>query len=165
VKAGSVGGFTLLEAMLASAVLAMTITGITVPFTVGAANEEVEFRNTLAVALGADMLEEILSRPYSDGRYTPGPASGETRATYNCMTDYDGYTEADGGIVASDGNVVADPASPGLSRTVSSKYVYVTGQSTLINPTFISIAVTISYKNQPIVTLTRLVFMGKKNGS
>jgi hypothetical protein len=111
------------------------------------------------------MLEEILSKSYSDGRYTPGPTPGETRATFDCMTDYDGYAESAGSIVASDGNVVVDPASPGLSRSVSAKYVYVTGQNTSVNPTFIRIAVTVSYQNQPLITLTRLVFMGKKNGS
>lgn len=158
-------GFTLIEAMLASAVLAAAITGVTVPFTVGAMNQEVESRNTLAVSLAADMLEEILSKPYSDGRYTAGHAPGETRATYNCMTDYDGYPEADGYIVASDGMLVAGPASTGLSRIVSAKYVYVTGQSTSVNPTFIRITVTVSYKNLPIVKLSRLVYMSKKNGS
>jgi hypothetical protein len=81
------------------------------------------------------------------------------------MTDYDGYTESPGNIVASDGSVVMDPASPGLSRTVSAKYVYVSGQNISVNPTFIRIAVTICYNNQSIVTLTRLAYMDKKNGA
>jgi hypothetical protein len=155
----------MVEALLATTVLAIAIMGITVPFTVGAVNQEVESRNTLAVALAGDMLEEIQSKPYSDGRYTPGPVAGQTRATFNCMTDYDGYTESPGNIVASDGSVVMDPASPGLSRTVSAKYVYVSGQNISVNPTFIRIAVTICYNNQSIVTLTRLAYMDKKNGA
>ena len=58
-------------------------------------------------------------------------------------------------------HVADDPAAEGLSRRVSTTYVFVTGQDTSEAPTFIRVIVEMSYRDQPILTLTRLVYAVK----
>ena len=75
-----------MEALLASAVLAIGASTIILPFTTAARNEEVDGRRTLAAQLGQEMMEEILSKPFEDpqGSGGLGPESGETsRSLYD----------------------------------------------------------------------------------
>jgi len=154
-------GFTLTEALLAAVVLSMAITGIVMPFTAGAQNEQNDARGTLAVALGQEMMEEILAKPFRDpqGSSGPGPEPGEnTRNRFDNIDDYDGYSEFDGELVGFNGTAIDGPAAVGLSRHVTAAYVYVAGQDTSGDATFIRIKVEVKYRNQPVVTLTRLVY-------
>ena len=154
-------GFTLIEALLAAVVLSMAITAIVMPFTAGAQNEQNDARGTLAVALGQEMMEEILAKPFRDpqGSSEPGPEPGEqTRDLFDNIDDYNGYSEFDGEIVGFNGTAIDDPAAVGLSRQVSAAYVYVAGQETSEDATFIRIKVEVKYRGQPLVTLTRLVY-------
>jgi type II secretory pathway pseudopilin PulG len=152
-------GFTLLEALLAAVVLAMAVTAITMPFTAGAQNEGFDARRTLAVSLAQEMMEETLTKPFDDpnGIMTPGPEPGETsRDKFDNIDDYHGYKEPAGCITSLDGSIISSPASVGLSREVTCTYVYVNGQSP--PPTFIRVVVVVKHKDQPLVTLTRLVY-------
>jgi MSHA pilin protein MshD len=154
-------GFTLAEALLAAAILALAITAITMPFAAGAANEQVDGRQTLAVALAQEMMEEILAKPFDDpqGASSPGPETGETsRNRFDNVDDYHGYTETPGHIADGSGTVITGPAAAGLSRHVTAQYVYVTGQSTSGPATFIRVTVEVRHNNTPVVTLTRLVY-------
>ncbi len=154
-------GFTLIEALIAASVLAMAIAAITMPFTVGAQNELADSRRTLAVSLAQEMMEEILDKPFSDpnGASKPGPEPGETsRSKFDNIDDYDGYVEQAGEIADAFGVVNNEPASVGLSRHVSATYVYVSGQDSSEDPTFIRVTVEIHFKNQVVITLTRLVY-------
>lgn len=154
-------GFTLIEALLAAIILSMAIMAITMPFSAGAESQASDAKRTLAVCLAQDMMEEILSKPYNDpgGVQTPGPEPGETsRSLYDNMDDYNGYTEAAGQIKDSDGKLVTDQASVGLSRTVTATYVYVSGQDHAKPATFLRVTVEVDYRNSPMVTLSRLVF-------
>ena len=153
--------FTLLEALLAAAVLAMAITAILMPFTAGTQQEQVDARRTLAVNLAEEMMEEILAKPFRDpdGATSPGPEPGETsRSEFDNLDDYDGYTEPEGGVTSFDGGIVSDPAAVGLSRYVSAGYVYVSGQDTAEEPTFVRVCLVIKFRGSPVVTLTRLVY-------
>ena len=77
-------GFTLMEALLATAILAMAIFAITMPFSTAAASEQLDGRQTLAVALAQEMMEEILAKPFDDpnGASTPGPEPGDLRLPF-----------------------------------------------------------------------------------
>jgi type II secretory pathway pseudopilin PulG len=155
-------GFTLIEALLAAVILAMAITAIVMPFSAGVQNEGIDGRRTLAVNLAQGMMEEILTKPFYDsgGSTVLGPEPGETRFAFDNIDDYDGLSEADGQIKNMDGSVVTDPAAKGLSRNVRCAYVHVSGQNLSDAATFIRVTVEIRYNNQPLVTLSRLVFAG-----
>ena len=153
--------FTLAEALLASAVLAMAITAITMPFTAAAQNDQVNARRTVAEALAQEMMEEILAKPFADpqGATVPGPERGETsRNLFDNVDDYDGYVETDGNIADAGGAPLDDPPAAGLSRHVWAAYVYIDGQSPADPPTFVRVVVDVRYLGQPIVTLSRLVY-------
>ena len=155
------GGFTLVEALLASAILALVIVSVTIPFTSASQNEQAGGRQTLATSLAEEMMEEILSKPFYDpnGYVTPGPDPGESsRGLYDNLDDYHGYSEAAGSIRNAAGDLCTDPLSYGLSRSVAAEYVYVSGQDTSGPPTFIRVTVTVSYRNQPVVRLVRLAY-------
>jgi len=150
-----------MEALLAAVILAVAITAITVPFTAAAQNQQDEARSTLAVSLAQGMMEEILSKPFRDpqGSTQVGPDPGETsRSLFDNIDDYDGYTEGPGQIVTLNGKLVNDPAGVGLSRHVSTTYVYVSDQNTTVPSTFIRVTVTMKYRNQSVVILTRLAY-------
>ena len=145
-------GLTLLESMLASVVLAISVFAVTLPFTVGVRNDEVQHRRTVAVALAQEMMEEILSKPFNDpqGFSMPGPEPNEySRWYFDNIDDYDSWYEYFG--------TSGDSATLGLSRRVVTKYVYVSGQQTDQPPTFIRITVEVHYEGTLLVALTRLV--------
>lgn len=158
-------GMTLTEALLASTLLAMGASAIVLPFTAAAQNEEVDARRTLAVHLAQEMIEEIVSKPFNDpqGGGDVGPESGETsRDLYDNIDDYhgyaDGYGQATGEIVGLAGQSISDPAARYLSRHVATTYVYVAGQDSSDDPSFIRIDVTVKHKSGEMLTLTRMVY-------
>jgi MSHA pilin protein MshD len=158
-------GFTLIEALMASVILAIAVAAAIVPFTCGARSQEVESRQTLAVSLAQDLMEEILLKPFVEpGDTVPepesrfGPESSETlRSSYSAIDDYHGYTELSGYVLDPAGQVITDAVAAGLSRHVTVSYVYVTGQNVTEPPSFMRVAVEIRYNGQPIVKMTRLV--------
>jgi len=153
--------FTLAEALIASALLAASITAITLPFTASAHNQQDEARRTVAVSLAQELMEEILSKPFRDpdGPSAPGPESGETsRSLLDNLDDYHGFFEPAGQLIGLDGQRVTTPASTGLSRSVTATYVYLSGQSTAKPPSYLRIIVTVYYRGQVVVCLSRLAY-------
>lgn len=155
------GAFTLAESLLAVTILAMTVTALTMPFTAGAQNEQNDGLRTTAAALASEMMEEILSKPFNDpdGPSNAGPEVGETtRQNFDNIDDYDGYDETAGNVSSSSGSTSSDASANTLSRHVSTAYVYVSGQDTSAEPTFIRITVEIRHDGQPVATLNRLAY-------
>ena len=160
-------GFTLIEALMASVILAIAVAAALVPFTSGARSQDVESRQTLAVGLVQDLMEEILLKPFEepgDSDETPetesrfGPDTGETlRSSYSAIDDYHGYEELSGQIIDPAGQVITDPAAAGLSRHITVSYVYVTGQDVSEQPSFMRVVVEIRYNGQPVVAMARLI--------
>jgi hypothetical protein len=147
--------FTLLEALVASTILLVAIMGITAPIVAGARSEQEDARKTIATSLATELMEEILTKAFNDAGM--GHENGETRPQYNCINDYNNYTELAGHIINSAGQIVTDPAAAGLSRTVTVTYVLVSPQTT--GPaSFASIVVSVKYGGQTLVSLTRLVY-------
>ncbi|MCK4623791.1 MAG: prepilin-type N-terminal cleavage/methylation domain-containing protein [Phycisphaerae bacterium] len=149
-------GFTLIEALLASVVLAMVVGAVVMPFTAGAANTVQNARSTLAINLAQDLMEEILAKPFHD---PDGSDAGETgRSNWDDMDDYDGYSEAEGSIAGFDGVATGDPASTALTRNVTVASVYIAGQDQSEEPTFLRVTVNIRYHGDALVSLSRLVY-------
>jgi MSHA pilin protein MshD len=159
--------FTLLEGLLAVVVLTIAVTAVIMPFTVGMRTQMVEARQSLAVPLAEELMEEILSKPFEepddgDEQAEPagafGPDTGETsRQQFSAIDDYHGYTDPPGTITDPGGSVIDDAAAVGLSRHVTVAYVHVTGQDTGEPATFMRVVVEVRHDSQPLVTLTRLV--------
>ncbi len=160
-------GFTLVEALMASVILSIAVAAAFMPFTAGARSQDIEGRQSLAVSLAQDLMEEILLKPFeepNDADQLPepesrfGPDAGEnSRSSYSAIDDYHGYTELPGHVIDPAGQAITDDAAAGLSRHVMVSYVYVTGQDVTEQPNFMRVVVKISYNGQPVVTLTRLV--------
>ncbi|KPK86298.1 MAG: hypothetical protein AMJ81_01590 [Phycisphaerae bacterium SM23_33] len=152
----SPGGVTLLEALLAAVVLAMVAGAVIMPFAASARCTLQDARQTMAVNLAQDMMEEILSQSFHDPE---GDDGGETgRSTWDDIDDYNGYQEPTGGIYSFDGVLVDDPASVGLSRHVVVEAVYVSGQDVAEPATFLRVTVQVKYQGNVMTTLSRLVY-------
>ena len=154
-------GFTLTESLIAATILAMAVTAMTMPFTAGARNEQVDGRRTTAATLASEIMEEILAKPFSDpdGPSNAGPEVDElSRSDFDNIDDYDGYNETPGNVAAASGSALSDSSAIGLSRHVTASYVYVSGQGESGEPTFIRITVEVRYDGEPTVTLTRLAY-------
>ncbi len=155
------GGFTLLEALLASVVLAASITAVTLPLTVAAGNEVVETRTTAATGLAEGLMEEILAKPFRDpdGTSEAGPEADEaSRSDFDNIDDYHGYTESANTIVTVSGQVVSETVTETLSRQATAEYVHVSGQDVDADPDFIRVTVSIYDGTRELVSLTRLVY-------
>ena len=159
--------FTLIEALMASVILAITVSAAVLPFTCGMQNQQVDSRQTIAVSLAEDLMEEIIIKPFEepgDGdeehelESSFGPDSGESSpSSFSAIDDYDGYTELAGQVMGATGEVIADPAVAGISRNVTVSYVYMPGQDVTEPPNFFRVVVGVQYNGLPLVTLTRLV--------
>jgi prepilin-type N-terminal cleavage/methylation domain-containing protein len=150
-------GFTLLESLLAIAVLALAIMALTVPFQAGADAEMEDGRRTMASCLAVEMLEEILSKQSDESRGTPAPI--QIRTELDEVADYDGYSETAGNIRNVRGLVITDPAANGRYVEVAS--VYLDGQDVSEEPTVSRVTVTVAYEGHPIQQLTRYVYANR----
>jgi len=149
---------------LASTMLAMGASAVLLPFNVGAQNEHEDARRTLALYLGRELMEEILSKPFDDpeGGGGMGPDGGESsRALFDNIDDYhgyeDGYGESIGSIVGINGETINTAAIEGLQREVVITYVHVPGQDLGADPNFVRVQVIMKYMGNEILTLRRLV--------
>jgi prepilin-type N-terminal cleavage/methylation domain-containing protein len=149
-------GFTLLESLLAITILAISIMALTVPFQAGAQAELEDGRRTLAACLAVEMIEEVLSKEYSDPQ---GDSMTEySRSAFDDIHDYDGYYEVAGEVRDVVGTPIADPVANGLSRRVEVDEVHVAGQSMSDPATVSRVTVTVDYDGQPIQTVSRLIY-------
>ncbi len=160
---GAQTAFTLIESLLAAAILAMSITAVTIPFTSAAKNEQINARKTVATSFAQELMEEILTRSFEDSQPSsarnPGPEGDEySRCDFDNIDDYDGYTDKPAETSVLGGEISKHPSAMDLVRKVTTEYVYVTGQEISGEPEFIRILVEITYHQRSIVRLSRLVF-------
>jgi hypothetical protein len=154
-------GLTLIESLLASALLAAVVVSVSWPFTAAGHHERAAARRIMASQLGAELMEEIIAQPFDDpdGNSAAGPDSGEfTRQDFDNIDDYHGYAEPAGQLRDIDGQLIAGEDLVGLSREAAAEYVWVQGQSPGDPPSFIAVAVTVKYRGGAIATLKRLVY-------
>jgi Tfp pilus assembly protein PilV len=154
-------GFTLAEALLASSILLTGVLSLTVPFAAGTGNDQASAKQTLAVALAQEMMDEILTRRFYDSEPNAvlGPEPNETsRAMYDSYDDYNGYTEAAGNIQTFQGVACSDPLAADLSRSVSVAYVHVPGEDPNGPCTFVLVTVKVFRGANQVVSLPRLVY-------
>jgi MSHA pilin protein MshD len=117
---GGGGGFTAIEALVAATILAILTAAVSGALMAGRAQSKLA-RDTLSASfLAQSLMDEIMRLPFNDpkGYTTMGPDGGETRATFDNVDDYCGYTDGPGAITDLAGNAYPD-AYAGFVRTVS----------------------------------------------
>ncbi len=155
---------TLMEALLASTMLAMGASAVLLPFSVGAQSETEDARRTFALYLGRELMEEIISKPFDDpaGGGGLGPDGGESsRALFDNIDDYNGYEDGYGKsisrLVGMNGQIINGAAIEGLQREAAIAYIHVSGQDSGDAPNFVRVEVKMKYKGDDLLTLRRLV--------
>lgn len=159
-------GFTLVEAMMAVAVLGIAAASVLLPFISGASLRAEGVNRTLAARLASDLMEQILRLPFHDPNgviydYSPGPDTGETEpASFDNVDDYDGYEELQGQVKDVNGEVFSDSNYKRFSRNVTCEYAYVPPQPEETDAAkceFIRVTVQVRFSGRPMATIVRLV--------
>jgi len=108
------GGFTLIEALLAIVVLGVGLTGVLLAFSTVARHSADPVLRKQMMGMAQELLEEITLKPYAAAANTA--PSGCARDTYNDLLDYHGYSST--GFCTVDGVVIAALASFSVSVSV-----------------------------------------------
>lgn len=117
-------GFTLVESMIATVVLAIIVLSVSVAVTSGQKQMHEAMHAQRAIGLAEELLESILALPYHDpdGNSSPGPEADELSVSdFDNADDFHGYSEQAGEVMDAAG--VAYPVEYQLfSREVTAQY-------------------------------------------
>lgn len=153
-------GFTLVEALMATTVLAIVAATAALPFAAGVQNAQAAAELEQAVELGEALMEEVLARPFFEvdiKQASPGPGAGEgSRELFNNIDDFHGYAEVAGDLRNFDNLPITDPALDGFHRSVSVQYVAFPGQAADDVNSFVHIQVQVYRDGALLVTLDRI---------
>lgn len=133
-------GFSLAEAMLALVILGFAVSSVLFPFTSGAKVRSEGAKRTLAAKLANDLMEEIIKTPYEQ-----------------IVSNYNGFTEAQGQVKDTSGAVFSDLNYLNYSRDAECAEVYVPQESGEKESKFIRVTVRVYYLGEEIAVIERLV--------
>ncbi|HVP11574.1 MAG TPA: prepilin-type N-terminal cleavage/methylation domain-containing protein, partial [Phycisphaerae bacterium] len=155
-------GFSLAEALIATAVLAIVSASAALPFAAGIQQTNEAAKLEEAVALGQAMMEEILARPFfqpGNRVASPGPGTGETsRPLFDNIDAFDSYAESDHVAKNYQNVAITDASAAGFWRQVSVQYITLPTLSqaaTDVN-SLVHIQVQVYYNDALLVTLDRI---------
>lgn len=117
-------GFTLVESLVAAAVLSVAVAAIAAAIMAGLMQGQHAGHAQRAVRLAEDMTEYILSLPYYDpqGSSNPGPEAGEIQPTgFDNADDFHGYGEPAGQVKDPGGTLYPEDYQV-FSRRVTAEY-------------------------------------------
>ncbi len=135
--------FTMIEAAFSVAITGVVLTAAMGTFGAIARNRSIEAERRAAYPLGQQLMAEILQAYFVDPGPSPvfGPEAGETRATYDDVDDYNGWTETPPGTRAG----VALTGYAGWTRAVAVAYV---------DPVTLTVSATATALKRVTVTVT-----------
>jgi MSHA pilin protein MshD len=112
--------FTIIEAVMSVAIVSILLATSLTAFAGIAKQRKVQVERRQAYSLAQQLMTEVLQQYFQDP-IAPvwGPESGETRATFDDVDDYDGYTETNPTL--KDGTALSD--YNGWTRSVAVTYV------------------------------------------
>lgn len=101
-------GATLVEMVISIVVISVTVTGVMMVVFQTSGRSADPLIRVQAIAIAESYMEEILAQPLTDpaGGDTGGAESGETRSTFDDVTDYQGLADT-AGAVDQAGNAIA----------------------------------------------------------
>ena len=149
--------FTALEALLAAAILAFITAAVSTALMAGRQQSQLARDTVYASTLGHALMDEIMRLPVTDpqGYTTLGPDPGETRPTFDCVKDYNGFADGPNNIADIAGNAYPSIYQPFL-RTVSIQPVSFTPANWGCTLSALQVTVTVSRDGQNLITLQRI---------
>ncbi len=152
-------GFTLVESLVALAVLGVAVGAILTPITIAIDQQRRAAKMTVATMLAEQAIEECLSQPIFSHDEWPvlGPSAGESwRDSYDEQSDYHNVTE-----MADQFGMVNGPEFfsefPNLKRTMWLQMLYLPGQDSAHPPDFMMLTVRVFDGDEELVTLRRFI--------
>lgn len=139
-------GFSLVEALLASMILAFSAAAVSHALLSGHQLTDAALHHSRAMDLAGALMEEVLRLPYDDpdGSSNMGPESGETNRTlYDNVDDYHGFNQSVGAVTDVAGDLY-EPAYQDFDRavTITAGSQTVAGLGGAINGVTIDVTVT-----------------------
>ena len=174
--------FTAVEALIAAAILAFLTAAVSGALMAGRQQSKLARDTVYASMLGRALMDEIMRLPTADpnNSVTMGPDSGEVRipalgsgnTQFNCVKDYDGYTDGPGNVPNAQGvlhpitqiaqtadSAVAYPSVyQSFTRTVSVQSVSYTPAGWGQTVTGLLVTVSVTSNGEPLITLQRVAF-------
>lgn len=155
-------GFSLIETLVAVSILGISVASISMLLFAGMRQNQVSDKYLLAANLAQNMMDEVLGKPFYDpdspGNFTPGPDAGEgSRGRLDNIDDYDGLAEPAGGLLLPDEEVLDAAHLSAFSRNTAAEYVYLPGQDSSEDPTFILVVVQVFDESALTIELRRLI--------
>jgi type II secretory pathway pseudopilin PulG len=148
------GAFTLVESMVASLVLAIAVVGIAGTLASSQQQTAALEENATAIALGQQLIEEIAAKPLVVTNATPGWPTQTSRANYESINDYNGYTDTNAMSLIGG---ASSGAGGGFTRTVTLTYPASLFGTTVTAGDWVIVSVTVRDNSGRSVTLNRLV--------
>ncbi|AQT68897.1 hypothetical protein STSP2_02074 [Anaerohalosphaera lusitana] len=126
-------GFTLMESMMATVVLAMVAAGVALPLSSGANVQMEGARLTMAAKLANDLMAEVAATDFD-----------------SISSTFDGLSESSGALTEYDGDLLSGPAYEGFSRSVNCS------TATVGKVDMLWVTVSVSHDGEELVALKRL---------
>jgi prepilin-type N-terminal cleavage/methylation domain-containing protein len=150
-------GFTLIESLIASVVLAIAVVGIA--GAVGASYKQTGAldNDSVAIAMARALLEEAASKPFANSTASSKASAGNfDRSTYTSIADYHGYHDTSP-FTTLGGQTLDVGAGYSRSVTYTVPASVTVGSTTTSLSDFGRITVTVSSTTGRDVTLSRLI--------
>ena len=154
-------GFTLIEALIASFIVAVATVGIGSMLAASSQSSGAMNDSSISQALARQLMEEIASKTIEDstGAISLGHESGETsRAAYDQIDDYNGYTDTTDSIQMLDGTTVDLGNGQTYTRAVDVQYRLTPSGAASVSSSapFCVVTVTVTASDGKPIKLARL---------
>jgi type II secretory pathway pseudopilin PulG len=157
-SSGRKRGFTLVEAMIASVFLAVSVVGVSSALMASSNQSSQTDETTTAQGLAHELLEEMTARSFLTLPNQGHSAGVLTRLNYDDVADYDGYTDnTTNGITSLQGTPIAIGDGVTYTRTASFAYRATPGGSNVSSGDFGLATVTVTTPEGTSITLQRLL--------
>ncbi len=157
-------GFTLIEAMIASTIVAVAVIGVAGLMASSAGQAQYAAETANAIALGRQLMEEIAAKPLidpTDGSRTLGAEAGETsRTLFDNVDDYHGYLDATTAIKTATGDWYVLGDGQKYERRVRVQYLTSPSGPADPNGDFALVTVTITTPGATPVVLKQIMTKG-----
>jgi prepilin-type N-terminal cleavage/methylation domain-containing protein len=144
-------GFTLLEGLVASVVLAILVLGVVGSLTTSYAQSQIVRSNGTAVMLVRQLVDEMSAKPYSSS-IALSPGAG-TRSSFTSVNNYADYSDTSTSITTLNGGTLDATGADVYTRQVSAAYATPSIDTASPPNSFAIVNVTVTGPNGKSVTI------------